>query len=490
MLQYPIPRIVIALSIGIVFADRLNQHQAMPFLFAILLICTIVIYLLFRSKPLIASLSLTTSFMLLGALLMANDWADKRITLPNSPISYQAVVSSPPILKGNKYHCDITTTSFSKDYKLKAYIISDTTLRIGNRLDCFSQWNEPRNFADTLHYDYALYLRRHGYIATTFLREPKILPAKEHSFRIKALLLRDRLLSILLPKTTEADNAQATALISAMVLGDKTQLSQQTKAAYSDAGVAHVLALSGLHISILLSILGILLQQIRPIIRGFIQLLFVWAFTILVGLPVSLLRVALMFTLLIISKMTERRKATLNNLFVAAFIVLLFSPQSLFDVSFQLSFTAVFFILIADQILCLKIDARTRFNNRRKMNLLSIPLMSFAAQVGTLPIILYHFGQFPVYFLLTNLFICFLAKAILALSMLTLAVSFIAPLHSLCQEVLVFVAASMNKTTEFIASLPHSTLSNLYINTTQAILCYLLIALLLLPFFRKKHSIF
>lgn len=512
MTQFPIPRILIFFSLGIALADQLRQYEAMPVYCGIALILSLVVFFFLRKKEMAASLSLLTSSIFLGAFVMSVDWQSKRVIIPQEKVTYEAIITSPPVFKNNKYTCDITTTSFTRTYKLKAYITTEDTLHIGDRISCTSRWNEPRNFSDSQHFNYALYLKRHGYSATTFITLPTTVPEASPSaitatvpeafpsdksatvpeasasapISLYPLLLREKILALLLPSRSTSPDKQSSAIIAAMLLGDKSKLSPETKNDYSSAGVSHILALSGLHISILLSILSILVSRLNRKTSGVIQMLFVWSFAVLVGMPISILRVCIMFTLLIIARVSGRLSYSINTLFVAAFMILLFSPQSLFDVGFQLSFTAVFFILLLSRCFMARIDSKTFRKHRKKIYIFNILLVSFAAQLGTLPLILYHFGQFPVYFLFTNIFIGIFATAILTLGVITIAVSFIPVVFSICQKTLVFIASTMNSYTHFMAALPHSTIQDIYLNLPQVLLSYALIFLLIKPFIPKK----
>ncbi len=510
MHQFPIPRILIFFSIGIALADLLRHSEVMPVFSGIILLLTLIVTYILRKKEIIASTTLLTASIFLGMFVMSVDWKGKHVVLPEKEISYNAVITSSPILNNGKYSCDIVTTSFQDSYKLKAYIIADSTLHIGDQISCISRWNTPRNFTTSPHFDFALFLKRHGYAATTFIssattankaptsdREATIpegstsgpsIPFRE-AIHLYPLIFRDKLLSILLPSHSTEDEKQSAAIIAAMVLGDKSQLSPETKQDYSSAGASHVLALSGLHISILLSILSILLRNVGVKTRMAIQLLFVWSFALLVGMPVSILRVAVMFTLLILVKSMGLINYSMNTLFTAAFIILLFSPQSLFDVGFQLSFAAVFFILIASRCLWSRVNKDIYNKHQRKLAFANILLVSFAAQLSTLPLILYHFGQFPIYFLITNICIGLFATIILSLGVLTIVVSFIPYIYTICQKVLIFTASTMNDYTHFIASLPCATVQDLYFNIPQVILCYILIFLLIKPFLPKKFVV-
>lgn len=484
------------LCIGIALADLTRQVEAMPFCWALCLALSLICSYFQRNNTIVCSIMLLSSAMFLGSLTMSLDWRFKKHHITEQKIHYTGVVSSPPSQSTKYMNCDLKTTSFSKEYKLKAYILPNDSLHEGDTITCTSRWNMPKNYTDSEKFDYALYLKRHDYAATTFIN------MKDATIAHGTPSLRSRILSLLRPDSTQNQDA---AIISAMVLGDKSQLSAKTRNDYSSAGVSHVLALSGLHVSILLSILSILLMGFSPKKAAFIKLLFVWSFTMLVGSPVSLLRVAIMLTIMIIAEAASRRTNTLNTLFIAAFFILLFSPQSLYDVGFQLSFTAVFFIAGSMQLFS---EERYLFLRDKGMVFIyffNILTVSLAAQLGTLPLILYHFGQFPSYFLFTNILIGFFATAILSLSIVTLlaallnagigllceGLSFFAELHSYCQQALSFTASMMNSYVHFMASLPYSTINDLFLTIPQVFFAYMLIALLVWKaynshFFRSK----
>ncbi len=484
MTQYPIPRILLFLCIGIALADHLRQVEAMPFCWALCLALSLFCSFIQRKNATVSSVMILTSAMFLGSLTMSLDWRSRKHSFPQQPLHYSAVISNTPRhTTKDKQECDLLTTSFSKEYKLKAYIRSTERLHEGDTITCTSRWNKPKNFFSSKRFDYALYLRRHGYAATTFI------DMEDNQLSRGIQSLRSRLLSYLRPDSTQSQDA---AIVSAMVLGDRSQLSPQTKTDYSSAGVSHVLALSGLHVSILLSIISLFLLGMSKKKAAVIKLFFVWSFTLLVGSPISLLRVAIMLTIMILADSVNRITNTLSTLFTAAFLILLFSPQSLYDVGFQLSFTSVFFIVGSTQLFREKMYYFLLNKGIIFSYFFNILFISLAAQLGTLPLILYHFGQFPTYFLLSNIFIGLFATIILLFSvitilvalmnagigMLTEGVTFLADLHSYCQQALSMTASLMNSSVHFIASLPYSSIRELYLSLPQVFFVYLLIALL------------
>lgn len=479
-------RVTAFFVIGILLTDHIRTAVP-PIAWGLGIALATLLYFLFRKKDTLASVILFSGALLLGAFIMSIDWQRKLSDIESLPTSsatsYSAVVTSKPVYKipadstKSPHHvCDIVTVESS--VKLKAYVYTSSPIALGDTLVCSSRFKpipqDDKDNKDDGSSTWHSYLLRHGYAATTSISDKNLVIRKASA---DAMPLRDKLLNIILPRSGDSEDA----IISAMILGDKSQLTAEIKSDYSNAGASHVLALSGLHLTIILSILTIFLAALPKVAACLIKLLFVWGFAFLVGMPVSLVRVCLMFTLLIISDSFRLERAPINSLSIAAIIILVFSPQSLFDISFQLSFTAVAAITIAtgtsDRI-AFEHFIHPPFYIRVPSNLL---LVSFAAQLGTLPLILYHFGQFPTYFLLTNLFVGFFATLILALGIFALVFCWWPWLLSFIHEALTHITSWLNSLTHTIATLPHATITDININIPQAILIYILIGLLVLP---------
>lgn len=167
-------------------------------------------------------------------------------------------------------------------------------------------------------------------------------------FRNRLLQFRNKLVKIY-AQYFGKDN---TAILAALTLGDKSMLDAGTREVFTNSGTSHILALSGLHLAIILSIFQIcILRHIRKkwakILSSALLLVAIWIFVTLAGMPLSLKRAAWMFTLAQIGDACFHEKtSSINNLAIAAFLILIFQPLSLLDVSFQLSFSAIFSIQI------------------------------------------------------------------------------------------------------------------------------------------------
>lgn len=262
------------------------------------------------------------------------------------------------------------------------------------------------------------------------------------------------------------------AVVSALTIGEKTDLTPELKAMYSAAGVSHVLALSGLHVGILSCILLWLFYPLTYLKHGrkilaFLVVCLLWLFAFISGLSSSVVRAVVMYSLYTFASFcSEERFSGMHSLVLAAFLMLVYNPFFLFDISFQLSFTAVFSILafypLFSRWLCIK-NCVLRY----VWNTLSL---SISAQLGTLPFILYYFGSFPTYFLLANLVVVILAGGILMLTLVALCVASVPMVGSTVMTLLEWCTSVLNESTRWVQQLDGSQITSVYLSSSQACL--------------------
>ncbi len=262
------------------------------------------------------------------------------------------------------------------------------------------------------------------------------------------------------------------AVVSALTIGEKTDLTPELKAMYSAAGVSHVLALSGLHVGILSCILLWLFYPLTYLKHGrktlaFLVVCLLWLFAFISGLSSSVVRAVVMYSLYTLASFcSEERFSGMHSLVLAAFLMLIYNPFFLFDISFQLSFTAVFSILafypLFSRWLCIK-NCVLRY----VWNTLSL---SISAQLGTLPFILYYFGSFPTYFLLANLVVVILAGGILMLTLVALCVASVPMVGSMVMTLLEWCTSVLNESTRWVQQLDGSQITSIYLSSSQACL--------------------
>ena len=244
------------------------------------------------------------------------------------------------------------------------------------------------------------------------------------------------------------------AVVAAMALGDKSQLTKDLKETYAVTGASHILALSGLHLSLIYTLLSLLL---------------IWLYVFLVGMSASVVRSALMLTVYALLSLGHRDKMSVNTLAFAAIVMLLINPRSLFDIGFQLSFVAVLSILLFYPLFEGVWSQSFLLDHRAFKWLWTMLAVSCAAQIGVAPLIAYYFGRFSNYFLLTNLVVIPAATLILYLSLVVLLIPSLAYL-------LIYIVDTLNRLLAWIATLPGASIEGLHPTLLQVSMVYVVIA--------------
>ena len=307
------------------------------------------------------------------------------------------------------------TTWHKTDGEVLFYIPKDSNkvLEYGTIVESDANLYRIENYEGS-DFDYQRFMQRKRIYHSVYARNYETI-GKDKSFDIMAaayrckLALKERLFASGLPK----DRA---ALAVSLLLGDKSDLDEDVKLSFSVAGLSHILCVSGLHIGLIIAMFDILLKLLHLLgFRGFVLrrvllIVIAWTIAFIVGCTPSALRVALMLTLTIITEMTAYRSDRINTLFVTAFLLLLFDPLMLFDIGFQLSFLAVFGIMLcmpkADSWIKRKVPSYLKAISTTAATTLS-------AQMFVLPIIVYRFHTLPLLFLFANVIVVPLVGLIL-----------------------------------------------------------------------------
>ncbi|RRQ50881.1 ComEC family competence protein [Maribacter algicola] len=284
--------------------------------------------------------------------------------------------------------------------------------------------------------------------------------------------------------------AEQLSIIQALLLGERTNISEETYSNYIDAGAVHILAVSGLHIGILLLLIQFLLKPLHRIPFGkkiglFLTVFLLWAFAFIAGLSPSIIRACAMFTFVAYAMYLNRPSNSFNILALSMFFILLvINPNLLFQVGFQMSYAAVFAIVWIYPLLQRWWYPKNKVL-RYVWQLLSV---SIAAQLGVLPISLFYFHQFPGLFFISNLLIVpFLGLilgmgiGIILLSLLDIAPT---PLISLYNKIIGF----MNQIIGWIARQEAFVFKSISFDDVQLLLGYLLIGSLIYGFSKTNFK--
>ena len=288
-----------------------------------------------------------------------------------------------------------------------------------------------------------------------------VLPAKEHKVPLQV-----RLYQRLADAGLSGDEL---AIVGALTLGYKEDLDPEVKHHFQASGAAHVLAVSGLHTGILYGLVLWLLTlggRFKPkyedrvgrwVISG-VVIAVMWGYAWLTGMTPSVVRAVLMVTIFEIGRMLYRQAFSLNTIAAAAVIILAIRPTDLWSVSFQLSFAATTAIVCLTDGLTPPLPLREGRWKRVGLYVLGIVVVSIAAQLGTLPITMYYFGQISTYFLLTNLIVLPLATLLVPCGLMTMVLGG-SWLGTMMGKATYGLAWAMHHSTGWIEHLPGSTIS-------------------------------
>ena len=277
------------------------------------------------------------------------------------------------------------------------------------------------------------------------------------------------------------------AIVVALVLGVTDGLDNELQNAYAASGAMHVLAVSGLHVSIIYGILLLFLKPLGKSVAGrwcisIVSLLLLWSYAFITGLSPSVLRAVAMFSFVAIAKPVGRNTNIYNTLAASAFCLLLYDPYLIMSVGFQLSYLAVFGIVYMQRPLYQLWETKNAFVNWAWQ----LSCVSIAAQVATFALGFLYFHQFPIYFLLSNLFVIPGSFVVLVGGISLLIASPFAWIASWLGIALEWFVKMLNEGIFLVEDLPLSLINNIYISGVQCLLLFLIIlGMLLLIRLRK-----
>jgi competence protein ComEC len=391
-----------------------------------------------------------------------------------------ATLAEPLVEKANSYKALADVKSIYQDKHVRSaagqillyFKKSDSVkeLQYGSVIIIAKPLQAIKNAGNPGGFNYQQYCLFKGITHQMFLspNDFKILPGTEKHFPEQQIYaIRTWVLSVIKKYiTTEKEQGLAEALL----IGYKDDLDKNLVQAYSNTGVVHVIAISGLHLGLIYWLVLLFTKPIKKqrkllCLRLLLILFSLWTFSLLAGGQPSVLRSAVMFSCIAFAEVIGRRNFIYNTLTCSAFLLLCINPFWLWDVGFQLSYAAVLSITIFFR----PIHNWFAFENRILSFIWKLNAVTIAAQLLTLPISIYHFHQVPTLFLFTNLVTVPLSSAILMGEILLCSIFFIEPLAALVGKVLQFCIYLMNSYIELLDRASFSTWKNLSINTWQVI---------------------
>ncbi len=499
----PFVKLLVSLSVGIIL-QRYGQFSAAP-LWLILLSGSILLgcffFLPFFNRYQYAFFSGTLVFIVFtafGALLTRykdirnnKNWFGHTYTAdaaliaePDEPLtekaSYFKAVANARLLFHEGRPAQVKgkiIIYFSKDSSGSIPLILKGARGPGTRILFKKTLLEIKGSGNPGGFDYGTYCWYKGITHQVFLKkgEFELLPGKRPGL-LQGLLYRsrERVLDILkkyIPGEKEPGLAEA------LLIGHKDDLDPELVRSYSNTGVVHIIAISGLHLGLVYWLLSLLLQPFSKSsrtnwLRPFLIIAGLWAFSFLAGAQPSVLRSALMFTFIVLGESLSRKTSVYNSMAASAFLLLCINPFWLWDIGFQLSYAAVMSIIIFMRPIYNWFYCKNKVLDLAwKMNAVTL-----AAQVLTLPLCIYHFHQFPSYFLLTNFLAVPLSSIILLSEIFLCVISFIPAAAGPTGQFISMAIGWMNRFVENTETLPGSVWDGLQFSLLQVIFLFLFIA--------------
>lgn len=499
--QRPFLRLLIPVISGILFCKFISPSVNLFFIGIIGL--AIILFSFFIPEKYIYTLRwLFGAGMMLFLFSLSIQFYQYRETLisydfPQETTSFIGQVLDIPQQKRRSVACEVHLT-YPTDKKIMLYLESDSSsrsLQPGDEIVLQAQVKAFKNLGNPDEFDYKNFMQNKGFSGSTYANSTNWSKTGRvsHSVRAKALRVRAEVLDVY--KSFDLSDDEY-SFISAITLGYKADLSDDLKEAFRASGTSHILAVSGLHVGIIyiiiLSLFSFLSSRGKTfILKQILILLFLWGYVFITGMPVSVVRAAIMLSLLSVGSMLNRKGLTYNTLAVAAFFTLIINPNYLFDVGFQLSFAAVFSILFFQP----KISKLFTPKYKASKYIWNLFTVSFAAQLGVFPLGLYYFGTFPTYFFITNLLvipfigiIIYSAVSLILFSLLSfLNIGLLQAVTKLIVLFMQFLIKTVLQIVYFFESLPMSVLDGHRISTLQLFLIFAILLSLTL-FIIRRHA--
>ena len=509
--KHPFVRLIIPWITGVFCGDRFLEYSpgfSVGLVSLILFFALSLIFYFFERYSLrwcfgVAVFALCFTGGWMGITWQLQQTAD--YTFPEEETVYKVMVTDIPEAKKRSVlcqvlllaQCDSTGIYPIEECKAMLYLPQDSAvfqLENGDELlvsTCISPPVNSKNFDE---FDYARYLLRKGISGTGYVASGKwrLLSSSKTAYhtdlylRHTATFYREKVISLYRELGFNGDDL---AVLSALTVGDKTELSESVRESYSIAGASHILALSGLHIGLLYALLLFILN---PFIRRggagkwvctVFLITLLWAFAFFTGLSPSVVRSVTMFSLLALANMFGRRSLSFNTLAVTAWIMLVCNPTWLFDVGFQLSFAAVTSILLIQPIVYRLFAVKNRIG-KYVWGLMSV---SIAAQLGTAPLVLFYFYRFSTHFLLTNLIVIPLVTVILYAAILMLFLTPISWIQLWVAEGVKRMLEVLNLFVRWVEQLPYSSVDGVWLYQLEVFGIYILLLLLSYYFMNQRY---
>ena len=507
----PMIRLIIPLIAGILLAVYFPLAFKVQAGFLLVLYFILAFLLLYGyhfisyKRRWVIGLVLQSFLVLLGMkMTMLADHSLSKTHFRNSSGSPALMIArlTEPVIEKKKSYKTILECLFVQDSefrlrcngKLLTYLEKDertASLKYGDLIIFKARWQlirPPENPGD---FNYQQYMRYHGVYDQAYISSrnwSKLDSSYGSTILSYAIRIQDRILNILAMQGLEGDEFK---VASAILAGYRAALDPELQQAFSGAGAMHILCVSGLHVGVIYLVLSYMLSIIgkgrrSKALRSILLIAAIWLYAMVTGCSPSVLRASTMISFVVLGTWLNRSRNIYNTLASSAFLLLLTDPYMIMAIGFQLSYLAVIGIVTIQPFLYKSVYIKYWLPDRAW----AIITVSIAAQVGTFPLAIYYFHQFPNYFLLTNLIVIPASSLIIYIGFLLL---FFSPIPWIASNISYLLSKSiyaMNACIHWINRLPGAVSDELYIGILECIIIYLTIGFVVLMIgFKKKDLI-
>ena len=377
--------------------------------------------------------------------------------------------------------------------KIIVYFAKDSAaglLNYGDKILIHKNIQTIKNSGNPGSFNYQRYASFQQLFHTIFLKEKDWVKTNERQvswFKQFIFSAREKILDIL--KKNIGDNKDELGIAEALLIGYTNDLDNDLVQAYSNTGVVHVIAISGMHLGLIYVMLVWVFGKLpfikkSKIIQVVLILSCLWLFSLLTGASASVLRSAVMFSCIAIGKNFFKQASIFNSLAASAFILLCYNPYYLWDVGFQLSYLAVIGIIIFQNPIYNTIYIKNKYVNE----VWKLVAISIAAQLLTFPICIYYFHQFPNLFILTNIIAVPLSSLILYLEIAMISLSWIPFIGTWLGKLTQWLVWLMNKIILFVNDFPFAVWDNLLASILTTLLLYVVVVTCCIWLIKKKKE--
>ena len=492
--KIPFIRITSLFLIGILINHYFSFDTRMVAIVLAILISTLI---LFWHNSNFVSIQIQNSILSVTIVFLGIFYPNKSVEKRDHDFSrkeyYLAEVCQKPGEKAKTFQTIllIQNDKLTAPEKVVAYFSKigfDSTITTGDQLIILAKPQRIKNAGNPFEFDYQSLMHQRNIWFSTYLAEGTYLKTGHQIIHISNLAekVRDRLVAMLAEALPDKEER---SVVSALTLGYRTEIDQDTLDYFASTGAMHVLSVSGLHVALIFMILGFLLAFLKrgkfgTVIFSVIMISFLWIYAFISGFSPPVQRATVMFTFVIIGNGIRRPVNIYNSLTASALFLILLSPNVLFDVGFQLSYLAIFGIVLIQPAL----NNIFELTNPILKWSWSLFTVSVAAQLTTFPLGLFYFNQFPNLFWLSNFVVVPITTFIMWFG---IAFFIFSPFHGLAMFIgmiiqkLTFVMLTALKAMD---AQPIALTKGIALSSWQTWILYGLIAVILIFAFSKRKQ--